>query len=141
MTTTATRSRYRLALSPMARGLRVAVLVGVALAFLAMFGATDLDASWQIVSVIGFVLSLVGLRILVGPVVVVRSEGIRIQRNWPIRRDIPWYRIHEVEVVPIAWVLRLELNNGEEVELPAVENLDELFEQVEELRRRLDEHQ
>lgn len=137
-TTTATRTRYRLAMSTLVRALRIVVLVVVALLFIGMLASGDLEPAWAVVSVLGLVLSVGAIRILSGAVVVVREEGLRIQRNWPIRRDIPWYRINEVEVVPITWVLHIELNNGEQIELPAVEHLDELFSQVEELRQRLD---
>ena len=51
---------------------------------------------------------------------IVRDEGLRVQKTWPHRRDIPWYRILATDVIPGFWNLELELNSGERVELPPV---------------------
>ena len=86
----------------------------------------------------GLVTSVLALRVVVGAAVVVREQGLRIQRLWPITRDLPWYRILSTEVVPGYWFLELELNSGERVELPCVEHLDDLYERIEAHRRDLD---
>jgi hypothetical protein len=82
--------------------------------------------------------SLAGLRILWGPVVVVRPEGLRVQRNWPIRRDYRWYRILAIDVIPGFWHLEVELNSGQRIALPPVDDLDRLYRLMEHHRQALD---
>jgi hypothetical protein len=83
-------------------------------------------------------LCLVGLRILWGSVIVVRPQGLRVQRNWPFRRDFRWYRILSIDVIPGFWHLEIELNSGERVVLPAVDDLDRLYQLMEYHRQALD---
>lgn len=129
--------RFRLRMSRLSRGIRTAVLLALGVCFVpAVVQASDLSS--RVLSLVGLLSSVYGLRIVLGPAVEVRRTGIRILRNWPWHRDIDWYRIYEVEVVPGFWVLHLELNSGEHVELPCVEDVDDLFERIEELRHRLD---
>lgn len=132
------RDRYRLAMSPLARGARVLVLAVAGAFFVALTLASGQEVSWRVLGGIGLVSTAVALRIVLGPAVVVRSGGLRVVRSWPLRRDIPWYRILDVEVVPVVWVLDVELNSGEHVELPPVEHLNELYHRIEELRHQLD---
>ncbi len=82
--------------------------------------------------------AVAGLRILWGPVVVVRTEGLRVMRNWPLRRDIPWYRILSIDVIPGFWHLEIELNSGQRLALPAVADLDRLYRLMEQHRQALD---
>lgn len=96
--------------------------------------ATHGDLTWRLLSVVGLAWSLWGLRLLHGAAVVVRRSGLRVQQRWPLRRDIAWYRIFEVEVVPVTWNLELELNSGERLALPCVEHVEELYAAVEESR-------
>jgi (2Fe-2S) ferredoxin len=103
-----------------------------------MAAGPDVAAGWRLFSVAGAVSCVVSLRIVLGPAVVVRPEGLRVQPSWPFRRDIAWYRILDVEVVPVLWVLDIELNNGQHVQLPAVERLNELYDLVEAHRHDLD---
>ena len=132
------RDRYRLALSPLSRWVRVAVLALSAAFFVALALSSGQDVSWRALGGVGLVSTAVALRIVLGPAVVVRSSGLRVVRSWPLRRDIPWYRILDVEVVPVVWVLDVELNSGEHVELPPVEHLNELYHRIESLRHELD---
>lgn len=130
--------RYRLGMSPVARGARVVVLALIGLLFVAFVLGDGVDPWWRAFGVAGLVSVVVAVRIVVGPAVVVTDDGLRVTRSWPLRRDIPWYRILEVEVVPVAWVLHIELNSGEHIELPAVEHLDRLYRDIEDRRHLLD---
>ncbi len=98
----------------------------------------DLDVWWRLVSAVGALSTIAGLRILWGSVVVVRPKGLRIQRNWPFRRDVPWYRILAIDVVPGFWHLEVELNSGERLTLPAVDDLERLYQLMEHHRQALD---
>lgn len=115
------------------------VVLGLCFVFFlpGLFGP-GLDLAWRLLSLVGLVTSLLALRVVLGAAVVVREEGLRIQRLWPLTRDLPWYRILSTEVIPGFWFLELELNSGERVELPCVEHLDDLYERIEAHRRDLD---
>jgi hypothetical protein len=130
--------RYRLRMRPLTRLFRTALLAFLALMFLPAVVAAGVDTQWRVLSVVGLASSIYGLRIINGPAVEVRPEGLRVLKSWPWRQDIPWYRIYQVEVVPGYWILDLELNSGQQIELPCVERVDELFAQIEEHRQRLD---
>ena len=71
-------------------------------------------------------------------VVVVRPDGLRVQRNWSFRRNYRWYRILAIDVVPGFWHLEVELNSGERVTLPAVDDLERLYDLMEQRRQALD---
>jgi hypothetical protein len=114
------------------------VLVVIAVFFVPGIGAPGLPLWWHILSVVGLLTAFAGLRIVLGSVVVVRPTGLRIQRNWPIRRDIRWYRILAIDVIPGFWNLEIELNSGERIALPAVEDLDDLYHRMEHHRQALD---
>ncbi|MCC5952078.1 MAG: hypothetical protein JJU45_08270 [Acidimicrobiia bacterium] len=120
------------------RVVRVVVLVVTGLFFVGLASSGDVEPIWRAGAVLGLLSSAVAVRIVVGPAVTVDRRHLRLQRSWPYRRDIPWYRILAVDVDPMRWVLILELNNGDRVELPAVENLSELYDAIEVHRRRLD---
>jgi hypothetical protein len=131
-------SRYRLRVAPITRWSRVVVLGLLTLLFIpALFGA---DIVWwmRLLSLIGLVTAVLGIRTLVGAVLVVRGQGLRVQTMWPRRRDIPWYRILATDVIPGFWNLELELNSGERVELPPVEDLTALYDEIERHRSALD---
>jgi hypothetical protein len=132
------RRGYRLQMTALARVWRV-ILYGV-LAVLFLPGLFDpaYPGILRLGSLAGLGLSAFGLRIVLGPAVVLRAEGLRIFHWWPRRRDIAWYRVFAVDVVPGRWLLELELNSGERIELPVVERVDQLYEQIEDLRQRLD---
>ena len=125
-------------MSPVARWVRVAGLALIGLFFVPGVVRGDLQLWWRAVSVIGLVTAVLGIRTLLGAVLVVRDRGLRIQRNWPYRRDIDWYRILATDVIPGFWNLELELNSGERVELPAVADLNALYEDIERHRTALD---
>lgn len=129
---------YRLRMRSWRRALMTVLLSVIAVFFVPGIFAPDLALWWRALSVVGLLTSLAGLRIILGPVIVVRPEGLRIQRNWPIRRDIPWYRILEIDVIPGFWNLEIELNSGERLALPCVEQLDDLYERMEHHRQALD---
>ena len=93
---------------------------------------------WRAVSLVGLVTAVLAIRTVVGPVLIVRDEGLRVQKMWPYRRDIPWYRILATDVVPGFWNLELELNSGERVELPPVDDLNALYDEIERHRTALD---
>lgn len=132
------RRGYRLRLSPLRRIALCVLLVLSSVFFLSGIVAADLSIWWRGLSAVGLVTALLGLRTIFGAVVVVKPEGLRIQRSWPIRRDIRWYRILEIDVLPGFWNLEIELNSGERVSLPCVDNLDELYEDMERHRQALD---
>ncbi|MCU0270896.1 MAG: PH domain-containing protein [Acidimicrobiales bacterium] len=130
-------SRYRLQMSVPVRLLRV-LLFSVLLVVFVLWAVQAEDPASQVLSLVGVATSLVSLRTVVGPVVVVRPRALRVVRIWPLRREIPWYRILEVDLVPGYWVVELELNSGEKVTLPVVERVDDLYEEIERHRQLLD---
>jgi hypothetical protein len=129
---------YRLRMSPVRRTLLAGLLTLTAVFFVPGIFAPGLSFWWHALSVFGLLTSVAGLRILLGSVVVVRPQGLRVQRNWPLRRDIPWYRMLEIDVIPGFWNLEVELNSGERLSLPCVENLDDLYHRMEHHRQALD---
>jgi hypothetical protein len=120
------------------RILLTVVLSVIAVFFVPGIGAPGLPLWWHALSAIGLLTAVAGLRIVLGSVVVVRPQGLRIQRNWPIRRDIRWYRILSIDVIPGFWNLEIELNSGERIALPAVDELDDLYHRMEHHRQALD---
>ena len=130
--------RYRLRMQPITRVLRTILLGTLGLMFVPAVITAGVDLQWRTLSIVGLLSSIYGLRVVLGPAVEVRADGLRVFKSWPWRREIPWYRIYQVEVVPGYWVLDLELNSGEQLELPCVEHVDDLFERIEEHRQRLD---
>jgi len=102
----------------------------------AIVGGVDLW--WRVLCGFGVLSCIAGLRILWGSVVVVRPQGLRVQRNWPLRRDFRWYRILAIDVVPGFWHLEVELNSGERITLPAVEDIERLYQLMEHHRQALD---
>ena len=131
-------TRYRLRMSPIARTARVTLLSFIALVFIPGVLAAGIDLWWRAVSIVGFVTAVLGVRMMLFSVLVVRDEGLRIQKNWPYRRDIPWYRILASDVIPGFWNLELELNSGERVELPPVGDINALYADIERHRTALD---
>ena len=131
-------TKYRLRMSPVSRSVRVALLSVICLFFIPGLFADGLPLWWRALSAIGVVTALLGIRTLLGAVLVVRERGLRIQRNWPYRRDIDWYRILATDVIPGFWNLELELNSGERLELPAVADINALYDDIERHRTALD---
>lgn len=131
-------SRYRLRMSPVRRIATAVLLALIAVFFVPGILAGGLELWWRVVSLVGFLTSLIGLRIILGAVLVVRDRGLLILRNWPLRRDIPWYRILQIDVVPGFWNLEIELNSGERIALPPVRDLDGLYQRMERHRQALD---
>jgi hypothetical protein len=129
---------YRLQMSVFGRIWRVTI--NIALFVLFVPGLVDPASSVMIRlgCALGLALSAFGLRVVLGAAVVVRPEGLRIYTWWPRHRDVVWYRVFAVDVVPGRWLLELELNSGERIALPVVERVDALYEQIEDLRQRLD---
>jgi hypothetical protein len=125
-------------MSPISRTLRVALLVLIALFFVPGVFADGLPGWWRVLSAVGLVTAVLAIRTLVGAVLVVRERGLRLQRTWPYRRDIDWYRILATDVIPGFWNLELELNSGERVELPPVADLNALYDDIERHRTALD---
>ena len=114
-------------MSPVGRGIRVVMLAVLALLFVPLTLLSGIDWWTRLLSLVGLVSAVLGIRTLLGSVLVVRDEGLRIQKNWPRRRDIPWYRILATDVIPGFWNLEIELNSGERVELPPVQDLTALY--------------
>lgn len=110
----------------------IGVVMGVGLA------SPDLAVEYRIICVLGVGSALFSLRAVLGRVLIVGSDGLVIQRYWPVRRFIAWYRIELVDVLPGFWNLELQLNSGERVELPPVDDLDGLYRTVEDRRSHLD---
>jgi hypothetical protein len=129
---------YRLRMRMWRRALLTGLLAVIALFFVPSIVAPGLQLWWRALSLIGLLSAAAGLRILLGSVVVVRPRGLRLQRNWPIRREIPWYRILQIDVIPGFWNLEIELNSGERLALPCVEHLDDLYHRMEHHRQALD---
>jgi hypothetical protein len=130
--------RYRLRMSRVSRVLRTFVFVAIALCFVPAVIDGGIDLAVRALSLLGIVSSLYGLRVILGPAVEVRPEGLRLLKSWPRRRDIAWYQILEVDIIPGYWMLDIELNSGEQISLPCVERVDDLYERIEELRQLLD---
>jgi hypothetical protein len=127
-----------LRISPLGRLLRSAVLLLGLLMFVPGVIAAGIDLWWRALFLFGGLACAAGLRILWGSVVVVRPKGLRVQRNWPFRRDFLWYRILAIDVVPGFWHLEVELNSGERITLPAVDDLERLYQLMEHHRQALD---
>lgn len=129
---------FRLHMRPLPRVLRTLVLV-VCLVLSASWAIAGGGGFWfRSVSAVVALASIAGLRILWGPVVVVRNDGLRIQKNWPLRRTYPWYRILAIDVIPGFWHLEVELNSGDRIALPPVADLDRLYRLMEQHRQALD---
>jgi len=132
------RTGFRLRISLFGRVWRTAVLVlGLGL-FVSVTLSGAFDVWWRIGCGVAALLCLAGLRILWGSVVVVSPAGLRIQRNWPLRRDVRWYRILSIDVIPGFWHLEVELNSGERLVLPTVEDIERLYDLMERHRQALD---
>jgi hypothetical protein len=129
---------YRLQMSIFARLVRVTINLVLVAFFLPVLVDPDQAAHVRLGSVLGVVLAAYGLRVVLGPAVVVRPEGLRIFTWWPRHRDIAWYRVYAVDIVPGRWLLEVELNAGDRLTLPVVERVDDLYERIEDLRQRLD---
>ncbi|MDZ7731981.1 MAG: hypothetical protein U5R31_01710 [Acidimicrobiia bacterium] len=129
---------YRLRFSPLARWSRVAlfVLCGAVLLSGILYAGEALI--WQLLGGVGVVASVLAIRAVLGNVVVVTPEALVIQRTWPARRRIKWYRIDHAEVIPGYWTILVELNSGERFELPCVEHIDDLYHAMEHYRTALD---
>jgi hypothetical protein len=129
------RLQYRLA----TRVLWTALLLAAVLFFgpIVLSGAFELW--WRVVAAGLVACSVIGVRVLWGPAVVVAPGGMRIYRPWwPLRRDIAWHRMLATDIIPGFWFLEIEMNSGERIELPCVERMDALYEQIEQYRARLD---
>ena len=131
-------SRYRLRMSPVTRVARVVLLSAVAVVLVPGVVFSGVEFWWRSVSLVGLVTALMGVRMMLGAVLVVRDDGLRIQKYWPYRRDLPWYRILASDVIPGFWNLELELNSGERVELPPVGDINGLYADIERHRTALD---
>lgn len=123
---------------PVPRLLRTALLVVCLLLSASWAVAGALDPWVRVTAVAVALASVAGLRILWGSVVVVRDDGLRVMRNWPLRRDIRWYRILAIDVIPGFWHLEVELNSGQRLALPPVDDLDRLYRLMEHHRQALD---
>ena len=133
-----TPSGYRLQMSVLARLWRVVLYVVLAVLFVPGLVDPASPPMIRLGCAVGVGLAGMGLRVVLGPAVIVRAEGLRYFTWWPRHQDIPWYRVYAVDVVPGRWLLELELNSGERHTLPVVERVDALYEQIEDLRQRLD---
>ena len=129
---------FRLRVSAVGRLWRTVVLALGLVMFVPATLSSVVPGLWRVLLAVVVLSCLAGLRILWGSVVVVRSEGLRIQRNWPLRRDVRWYRILAIDVVPGFWHLEVELNSGERLTLPAVDDLERLYQLMEKHRTALD---
>jgi hypothetical protein len=124
--------------SPFGRLWRTVVMAVGLLMFVPGVVAGSIDVWWRLLCLVGALSCVAGLRILWGSVILVRPEGLRIQRNWPLRRDFRWYRILSIDVIPGFWHLEIELNSGERITLPAVDDLERLYQLMETHRQALD---
>lgn len=131
-------TKYRWRLSRRRRILQVGLLSLIGLFFLVGLFEGGGGWWWRFVSLMGLASSVLAVRTLVGPVLVVSDRGLRVQKAWPLHRDLPWYRILATDVIPGFWNLELELNSGERITLPPVDDLDALYEDIERHRTALD---
>jgi hypothetical protein len=129
---------YRLQMSVFARLFRVTLYLVLSMLFVPALVDPASPVHIRVGCVLGVALSVYGLRVVLGPAVVVRPEGLRVFTVWPRHRDIAWYRVFAVDILPDRWLLELELNSGDRLTLPVVERVDALYEQIEDLRTRLD---
>jgi hypothetical protein len=129
---------YRLRMSPLARWFRVSLFAVCGLILLSGIAFAGEGLFWQVLGAVGVVGSVFAIRIVLGPAVVVTPDELVVQRNWPVKRRIKWYRIDHAEVIPGMWVLVIELISGERFELPCVEHLDDLYANLEHYRKALD---
>ncbi len=129
---------FRLHMRPWVRVLRTGLLVICLLLAASWAWFAGPEMWFRVASAVVALACVAGLRILWGPVVVVRDDGLRIQRNWPLRRTIPWYRVLAIDVIPGFWHLEVELNSGQRLALPAVDDLDRLYRLMEQHRQALD---
>jgi len=116
------------------------VLLVLTVIFFAQIIISSVFGFWvRVVALVATLNAIAGIRVMWGAAVVVGRSGMRIYRPWwPLHRDIAWYRILATDIIPGFWFLELEMNSGERIELPCVENMDDLFEQIEDHRTRLD---
>ena len=120
------------------RVIKVTLLSLIGLFFLSGVVDSQLTLWWRFVTLVGLITSVLAIRTVVGAVLIVSDRGLRVQKTWPHRRDIPWYRILATDVIPGFWNLELELNSGERLELPPVADLNALYEDIERHRTALD---
>ena len=120
------------------RVIQVTLLSLIGLFFLPGVADSQLTLWWRFVTLVGLISSVLAIRTVVGAVLIVSDKGLRIQKAWPYRREIPWYRILATDVIPGFWNLELELNSGERVELPPVADINALYEDIERHRTALD---
>jgi hypothetical protein len=124
-------------MSPLTRIFRVVVYVACS-GLLAAWSLRGGPLWWTLLCVAGLGISLIALRQTLGRVVLVDDSHLTVQLYWPHRRRVPWYRIDHVEIVPGSWVLVVETIAGKRLELPCLDGLDDLYEQIEHHRRTLD---
>jgi hypothetical protein len=125
-------------MSPITRALRVLVFTVCGLVLLAEASWSAVGWVWRLISAIGVVAAVLAVRIVLGPAIVVTPDALVIQRTWPAKRRIPWYRIDHAEVMPGFWTILVELIDGERLELPCVEHIDDLYANLEHYRTALD---
>ncbi|MBI2705991.1 MAG: hypothetical protein HYX32_11990 [Actinobacteria bacterium] len=108
--------------------------------FLRVLVDASLESNWfRLASLASLLCSIAGIRVLWGASIIAGPDGLRVYRPWwPLHRDIDWYRILATDIIPGFWFLELEMNSGERLELPSVEHMDELYQQIEDFRTRLD---
>jgi hypothetical protein len=131
------KTGYRLRMRPLRRWATVAFLV-LMICFFGTGVVSGFDFWWSALSAAGLVMSALGIRSILGPVVVVRPSGVRIQRNWPLRRDVAWHRMLIIDVIPGFWNLEIELNSGERLTLPCVDDIEDLYNRMERFRTAID---
>ena len=82
------------------RVIKVTILTLIALFFLPGVFDSQLDLWWRFVTLVGLITSILAIRTVVGAVLIVSDKGLRVQKAWPKRRDISWYRILATDVIP-----------------------------------------
>jgi hypothetical protein len=134
-----TGSGYRLRFRLLTRVSWTVLLMFTAVFFVPAVANSAFDFWWRALSTFAVLCSLGGLRVLWGAAVVVGPRGLRVYTpSWPLRRNLGWHRILATDIIPGFWFLEIEMNSGERIELPSVEHLDDLYEQIEDYRTRLD---
>jgi hypothetical protein len=134
-----TGSGYRLKFRLVTRVFWTIMLISAALFFVPITANAAFDFWWRTIATAAVLCSLGGLRVLWGAAVVVGPRGLRVYTpSWPLRRNLGWHRMLATDIIPGFWFLEIEMNSGERIALPSVEHLDDLYEQIEDYRTRLD---
>ena len=90
--------RYRLRMAPLTRILRSVLLGFLGIMFLPAVFTAGVDTQWRVLSIVGLVSSVYGLRIVLGPAVEVDTHIEPLQPPEAAGREAPPERVRAVEM-------------------------------------------